>query len=239
MLTTLFTTDAMRAIFGDRARIQRMLDVEAALAAAEARAGVIPADAASAIAACCRAELYDLDALAKAARNAGNLAIPLVSALTRKVGEDGSAAKGYVHWGATSQDIIDTGLVLQLRDALAAIERDVGRLGDALRLQIDRHRTTVMPGRTWLQQGLPTTLGLEARRRPLRADPRPRPARRVAARGSWCCNSAARRARSRRWARRALRSSARWPTRSRSTSRPHPGTRSATGCASSPRPSAS
>ena len=138
-----------------------MLDVEAALASAEARAGVIPADAAHAIAACCRAELYDLDALGKAARNAGNLAIPLVAALTRKVGEDGSAAKGYVHWGATSQDIIDTGLVLQLRDALAAIERDVGRLGDALRLQIDRHRTTVMPGRTWLQQGLPTTLGLK------------------------------------------------------------------------------
>ena len=123
--------------------------------------GVIPADAAPAIAACCRAECYDLDALATAARNAGNLAIPLVSALTRKVGEDGSAAKGYVHWGATSQDIIDTGLVLQLRDALAQIERDVERLGAALRIEIARHRLTVMPGRTWLQQGLPITLGLK------------------------------------------------------------------------------
>ena len=161
MLTTLFTTDAMRALFDERTRIQRMLDVEAALAAAEARVGVIPAAAAPAIVACCRAELYDADALAKAARNAGNLAIPLVAALTRKVGEDGSTAKGYVHWGATSQDIIDTGLVLQLRDALALIERDVLRLDAALRQAIDRHRTTVMPGRTWLQHGLPITLGLK------------------------------------------------------------------------------
>ncbi len=151
----------MHAIFDDRPRIQRMLDVEAALASAAARAGVIPADAAPAIAACCRAELYDLDALAAAARDAGNLAIPLVAALTKKVAEDAGAAKGYVHWGATSQDIIDTALVLQLRDALALVERDTLRLDAALRLQIDRHRMTVMPGRTWLQQGLPITLGLK------------------------------------------------------------------------------
>jgi 3-carboxy-cis,cis-muconate cycloisomerase len=161
MLTTLFTTDAMRAIFDDRTRIQRMLDVEAALAAGEARVGVIPSSAVGAIVACCRAELYDIDALSHSARNAGNLAIPLVAALTSKVGEADDAAKGYVHWGATSQDIIDTGLVLQLRDALQLIEHDVSRLDDALRVAIERHRQTVMPGRTWLQQGLPTTLGLK------------------------------------------------------------------------------
>ena len=161
MVTRLFTTDAMRALFDERARIQRMLDVEAALAHAQARVGVIPADAAPAIAACCRAELYDCDAIAKGARIAGNLAIPLVAALTKKVGESSADARGYVHWGATSQDIIDTGLVLQLRDALALIERDMARLNDALFVQTDRHRATVMPGRTWLQQGLPITLGLK------------------------------------------------------------------------------
>ncbi len=161
VVTRLFTTDAMRALFDGRARMQRMLDVEAALAGAQARVGVIPADAATAIAACCRAELYDGDAIAEAARNAGNLAIPLVAALTKKVGEASAAARGYVHWGATSQDILDTALVLQLRDALALIERDIARLGDALASQVDRHRATVMPGRTWLQQGLPVTLGLK------------------------------------------------------------------------------
>lgn len=159
--TRLFTTDAMRVLFDERARIQRMLDVEAALAAAQAHLGVIPADAASAIAACCRAELYDGDAIADAARNAGNLAIPLVAALTKKVGESDATARGYVHWGATSQDILDTGLVLQLRDALALIERDVARLDDALAIQTRKHRATVMPGRTWLQHGLPITLGLK------------------------------------------------------------------------------
>ncbi len=84
-----------------------MLDVEAALAHAEAQVGVIPAAVADAIAACCRAELFDIDALEAAARNAGNLAIPLVAALTKNVGEAGGGANGYVHWGATSQDIFD------------------------------------------------------------------------------------------------------------------------------------
>ncbi len=161
MVTRLFTTDAMRAIFDERARVQRMLDVEAALAAAQARVGIVPADAAAAIATCCRAELYDGDAIAGAARNAGNLAIPLVAALTKRVGEANAGARGYVHWGATSQDILDTALVLQLRHALALIEGDLARLDGALATQADLHRATVMPGRTWLQQGLPVTLGLK------------------------------------------------------------------------------
>jgi len=161
VVTRLFTTDAMRALFDERARLQRMLDVEAALAAAQARVGIVPADAAAAIATCCRIELYDGDAIAGAARNAGNLAIPLVAALTKKVGETSAGARGYVHWGATSQDILDTALVLQLRDALALIERDLARLDGALAVQADLHRATVMPGRTWLQQGLPVTLGLK------------------------------------------------------------------------------
>ena len=158
---SLLTTDALRAIFDRRTRIQRMLDVEAALARAEGSLNVIPQATVEPIEACCNADLYDIDAIERAAWNAGNLAIPLVSALTRKVGEHDPTARGYVHWGATSQDILDTGLVLQLRDALHSIEGEVDRLVDALETQVERHRGTVMAGRTWLQQGVPVTLGLK------------------------------------------------------------------------------
>jgi 3-carboxy-cis,cis-muconate cycloisomerase len=161
MLDMLFTTDAMGAVFSDRTRIQRMLDFEAALARAEAAVGVIPAAAAKPINQCCRADDYDLAALRGAARNAGNLAIPLVAALTAKVAAVDSNARGFVHWGATSQDVIDTGLVLQLCDALALIDADLARLAGALETQVRKHRATPLVGRTWLQQTLPVTLGLK------------------------------------------------------------------------------
>jgi 3-carboxy-cis,cis-muconate cycloisomerase len=158
---SLFATDSMRAIFSDRARIARMLEFEAALAQAEAETSVIPQAAADAIAGQCGVEGFDVEAINAAARNAGNLAIPLVSALTRKVAERDADAKGYVHWGATSQDAIDTGLVLQLRDALALVDSDVRRLAAALASQARRHAATVLAGRTWLQQALPITLGVK------------------------------------------------------------------------------
>ncbi len=161
MPDTLFTTDAMRAVFSDRARIQRMLDFESALAQAEAAVGVIPKDAADAITACCDAGWFDAEALAVAARSAGNLAIPLVAALTRNVAVADPVARGYVHWGATSQDVIDTALVLQLRDALALVDADVERLTAALVVQARRHATTVLAGRSWLQQAIPVTLGVK------------------------------------------------------------------------------
>jgi 3-carboxy-cis,cis-muconate cycloisomerase len=155
----LFTPPPLRKAFSATARIERMLEVEAALARAEARTGVIPSAAADAIARACRAEAYDIEALHAAADNSGNLAIPLVAALTKRVGEADATAKGYVHWGATSQDIIDTGLVLQLREALAFIDGELARLCEALATQADAHRHTVLPGRTWLQQASPVTLG--------------------------------------------------------------------------------
>ena len=161
MLDMLFTTDAMRAAFCDAARVQGMLDFEAALARAEAATGVIPPAAALSIVQCCDAAGYDFAALAAGARNAGNLAIPLVAALTRRVGEIDPEARGYVHWGATSQDAIDTGLVLQLREALALIDDGVDRLSSALATQVRAHRATPMVGRTWMQQALPVTLGLK------------------------------------------------------------------------------
>ena len=161
MTATLFATDAMRAVFSDRARVQRMLDFEAALAQAEASIGVIPPSAADAIARECDAGRIDVDALAERARSAGNLAIPLVAALTRNVGSADAGAKGYVHWGATSQDVIDTGLVLQLRDALALLDTAVERLAASLARTARRHAETALAGRTWLQEALPITFGLK------------------------------------------------------------------------------
>jgi 3-carboxy-cis,cis-muconate cycloisomerase len=153
--------DAAR-LLDDRARLQGMLDFEAALARAEAAVGVIPAAAAGPIAAKAKAELFDLAALAAATAQAGNPAIPMVKQLTAKVAADDTLAARYVHWGATSQDAMDTGLVLQLRAYLDLIEADLVRLEAALAELARRHRGTLMVGRTWLQQALPLTFGLKA-----------------------------------------------------------------------------
>ena len=127
LLAPLTSSAEMRAVVDDGARLQRMLDVEAALAGAEADAGVIPQPAASAIAAACRAERLDRDMIAQAAQSAGNLAIQLVKELTALVQASDPQAAGFVHWGATSQDIIDTALVLELRAGIAALQSDLER----------------------------------------------------------------------------------------------------------------
>jgi 3-carboxy-cis,cis-muconate cycloisomerase len=150
------------AALSDRARIQAMLDVEAALAHAEAACGVIPAAAVGPIAQAARAELYDLGELAVDARRSGNLAIPLVAQLTARVAATDATAAGYVHWGATSQDVIDTGLVLQLGRAAPAVANDLNRVADAAARHAREHVRTVMAGRTWLQQAAPVTFGLKA-----------------------------------------------------------------------------
>ena len=122
MLGPLFRWEAVELHLSDRARIQGMLDFEAALARAEAGAGVIPASAAPAIVRCCAAERFDEGALAHATARAGNPAIPLVQQLTALVEKDDPGAARFVHWGATSQDVMDTGLVLQLhRDRFATV----------------------------------------------------------------------------------------------------------------------
>lgn len=157
----LFAGPAIAAVFSDHAHLQGMLDFEAALARAEARTGVIPQAAAAPIVSACAAETYDLTVLATAAAKAGNTAIPMVKMLTARVAEaDGEAAR-YVHWGATSQDAMDTGLVLQLRQALALIEADLSRLSAALAARAVDHKQTPMVGRTWLQHALPVTFGLK------------------------------------------------------------------------------
>jgi len=155
------STLEMERIFSDRQRVQSMLDVEAALAVAEARHDVIPLAAATAIAASCDAGVIDFPALAQHAAAAGNLAIPLVKQLTARVAQNDAEAAKYVHWGATSQDIIDTGMVLQLRAALGDIDAHLMQLGDVLAQLAERHRNTPQVGRTWMQHALPVTFGLK------------------------------------------------------------------------------
>src|ERR1700761_8168864 len=138
-----------------------MLSFESALAKAEARAGVIPDSAVKPISQQCKAPLYDIDELARGAKLAGNVAIPLVKALTARVAKNDAEAARYVHWGATSQDVIDTALILQLRGALISIEQDLNTLAGALAKLAKSHRSTLMVGRTWMQHALPITFGMQ------------------------------------------------------------------------------
>src|SRR4051812_4916296 len=107
LTTPLYASTAMRAIMSDRARLQRLLDFEAALARAEAALGVISATGAAAISEACDASLYDIAGLAEAQAPSGNIATAVVQALTETVAARDPAAANLVHWGATSQDVID------------------------------------------------------------------------------------------------------------------------------------
>jgi 3-carboxy-cis,cis-muconate cycloisomerase len=150
---------AARAAVDDAAWLQALLDVEAALARAQAAAGVIPAAHADAIAAACRAERYDVAALGEQAADVGNPAAPLVRALRADVGGEAAAD---VHRGATSQDIVDSAAMLVARRALEAILDDLGGAATAAARLASEHRATVMAGRTLLQQAVPVTFGLKA-----------------------------------------------------------------------------
>ncbi|BCA39782.1 3-carboxy-cis,cis-muconate cycloisomerase [Kluyvera ascorbata] len=161
LLTPLLRTDALTAVFSDEQLVQGMLDFEAALAKAQARCGIIPHEAVEPIVAACQAQRLDFPALAAAAANAGNLAIPLVKQLTQVVKASAPEAARYVHWGATSQDAIDTGLMLQLQQALQQTESRLQRLMHVLAEQVARYQHTLMAGRTWIQHALPITYGLK------------------------------------------------------------------------------
>src|SRR5260370_37910102 len=138
-----------------------MLDFEAAVARAEAAAGVIPARAATPIANACKAGAFDLGALAEAATRSGNLAIPLVKALTADVAKTDADAARYVHWGATSQDVIDTAAMLTLRAAIDALLPDIDRSIAGFAKLARQHRNTAGVARTWLQHALPMPFGLK------------------------------------------------------------------------------
>jgi 3-carboxy-cis,cis-muconate cycloisomerase len=155
----LFRYEAIDRIFSDQAYIQSLLEFEAALARAEAKAGVIPAADAQIIATACHAENFNLDELAAQAALSGNVAIPLVNKLTELVAKQNKDAARFVHWGATSQDSMDTAVVLQLRRALEIVDQDLARFTSTLASLADKYRATPIAARTWMQQALPTTFG--------------------------------------------------------------------------------
>jgi 3-carboxy-cis,cis-muconate cycloisomerase len=161
LLAPMLSSAAMRAICDDAAYLQHMLDFEAALARAEAATGVIPAGAAEPIAKACKAGAFDLGALAEAATRSGNLAIPMVKALTAEVAKADAEAARYVHWGATSQDVIDTATMLTLRAAIDALLGDLDRAVAGFGRLARQHRDTAMVARSWLQHALPMPFGLK------------------------------------------------------------------------------
>jgi 3-carboxy-cis,cis-muconate cycloisomerase len=156
ILGGLFGTDAMRRVFADEGKLQAMLDVEAALARVEARLGIVPAEAAAAITRAAKAGNLSVAELGASTRNVGYPVVGLVKALGKAAGGD---AARYVHWGATTQDILDTALVLQIRDGLAQIRKDTVRIARALVARAQKHRSDLMAGRTHLQHALPVTFG--------------------------------------------------------------------------------
>jgi 3-carboxy-cis,cis-muconate cycloisomerase len=153
-----FGTEPMRAVFCDAASVARYVEVEVALATVEGRLGVIPREAAAAIKRQARAEAIDLARLKQETDLVGYPIVGLVHQLARQCGEAGR----YIHWGATTQDIMDTAVVLQMREALALVEEDLAALKTALAGLARKHKKTVMAGRTHLQHALPVTFGYKA-----------------------------------------------------------------------------
>jgi 3-carboxy-cis,cis-muconate cycloisomerase len=158
----IFVPDDFREAVSRRAWLQAMLDAEGALAVAEARVGLIPQEAAEAIASCCEATRFDPEELGREGRAAGNPVPPLVKALTAAVSMVSEEAARHVHKGATSQDIVDTAAMLVARNALNLILAELGGISHACARLAEEHRETIMAGRTLLQQALPTTFGLKS-----------------------------------------------------------------------------
>ncbi|HXQ27514.1 MAG TPA: 3-carboxy-cis,cis-muconate cycloisomerase [Candidatus Acidoferrales bacterium] len=162
LIESLATTGPLADLFSDDSLLQAMLDFEAALARAEARSGIVPKAAAEAIAAAAKAGNFDAASLSSETLRAGTPGIPLVNALTAKVRAANPDAARYVHWGATSQDVADTALILLLKKSQPILAADLSRLEAALRKLSDAHEHTVMLGRSLMQAAPPVTFGLKA-----------------------------------------------------------------------------
>ena len=158
----IFIPERFSEAVSGRAWLSAMLEAEGALAAAQARAGLIPQEAADAIVSCCDAARFDPGEIGRRGRAKGNPVPPLVRALTEAVSKVSEDAARHVHKGATSQDIVDTAAMLVCRRALALILTETDGIAAACARLADVHRDTLMPGRTLLQQALPTTFGLKA-----------------------------------------------------------------------------
>jgi 3-carboxy-cis,cis-muconate cycloisomerase len=162
LIESLATTSQLAELFSDESVLQAMLDFEVALAHAEACLGVVPQGAADVIRKAARAEAFNAASLARDTLRAGTPGIPLVKALTERVHSIDSTAAHFVHWGATSQDVADTALILLLKRAQAILAADLTRLEEALRQLSEQHQHSVMLGRTLLQAAPPITFGLKA-----------------------------------------------------------------------------
>jgi 3-carboxy-cis,cis-muconate cycloisomerase len=159
LFAPLFVPDALRDAVSDEAYLAAMLEFEAALAAAEARAGVIPRSAAEAIAAACDPARFELAELGRAGVSSAAPVAPLAKALRAQLPEE---ARTYAHWGATTQDVLDTATMLVARRALRLVIAELDGVAAAAAGLADEHRGTLMAGRTLLQQALPVTFGLKA-----------------------------------------------------------------------------
>ena len=152
----IFTTEAMRNVFSDESRVQKYLDFEAALARAQGRLGIIPKEAAAEIVRHCSADKIDMAKLKEATERIGYPVLPVVQQLV-KLCKDGLGE--WSHWGATTQDITDTATIMQIREALAIIEKDIDGICDGLAALARKYRDTPMAGRSNLQQAVPITFG--------------------------------------------------------------------------------
>jgi 3-carboxy-cis,cis-muconate cycloisomerase len=153
-----FGTPAMRAVFSDESYVTKAVAVEVALARVQGQLGIIPTSAAEAIARCADASRLDLAKLKQETELVGYPIVGIVHQLSKQCGEAGR----YLHWGATTQDIMDTATVLQVRDGLVLVEQDLNGVDSALAKLAEKYRGTVMAGRTHLQQALPITFGHKA-----------------------------------------------------------------------------
>ncbi|HKF22311.1 MAG TPA: 3-carboxy-cis,cis-muconate cycloisomerase, partial [Candidatus Angelobacter sp.] len=162
LMDSMATTHSLAGLFSDQSVLQAMLDFEIALARCEASCGIIPESASKVITNAVQAGGFDPAALAEDTLRSGTPAIPFVKALTELVRAKDSAAAGFVHWGATSQDVTDTALVLLLKQAWLILQPDLDRLEQALRRLAHEHENTVILGRTLLQSAPPVTFGLKA-----------------------------------------------------------------------------
>jgi len=152
----IFTTPAMRSVWSDENRVQKYLDFEAALARAQARLGIIPQEACDEILRHVKVDEYDIDKLKKETERIGYPVLPVVAQLV-KLCKGGLGE--WCHWGATTQDITDTATILQIRESLDLIEKDINAISDALAMLAKKYRDTPMAGRSNLQQAVPITFG--------------------------------------------------------------------------------
>jgi 3-carboxy-cis,cis-muconate cycloisomerase len=162
LIESLATTEPLAEVFSDRSILAAMLAFEIALSRVEAKLAVIPSEAAQAIARAADANFFDAAELARETLRAGTPAIPFVKALTERVRSVDPNAARFVHWGATSQDVVDTAFILLLKQALPLLQADHLRLDQALANISGQHRDTVMLGRTLLQPAPPITFGFKA-----------------------------------------------------------------------------